>query len=644
MRVVLVGAALAAAVAVAAPRSPRDLYRAGDLAGLRHAVADQPIAATTAGLRGDRETALAIATALPDHPDADAALVPLAALAASWDRALASAAATAAAAIAARLDDTRAIADELADDELAAAADAWLALAGRADRWSDVRAHAVGIAARLTTTRAATLGASNVADAFVGAFRLPNLWRDLLAEGALSAALVPAYRAELTNRGEAAAHRLSARLLGNVLVAVGLAVAIAMLAAPALAEVFLGDFANVPGKLDLAATLLTAMLPFILIASVTAIAMGVQQAREHFVAPALSPAVFNLVSIAIGIGLALSGRSTREVAIGWAVGTLLAGLAQLGLQVPSLWRLGWRPRLGLDLRLRDPAVRRVVVTMGPAIIAGAAIQLNVFIDTVFAAQDPGAVAWLGYAFRFLQLPLGVFAVAIATVSTTRYAAAAAARDPRALASHVADGLRLISFLCVPAMVGLVLDGDAIVRLIYQHGRFAPRDTAATGAALDVYALGLPAYAAIKVLAPATYAFDRARLAAAAAAIAIVGHYLGDRLLHDRGGFEALAASTATAAYANAVILYLGIHRGIAALPHRALADHLVRVMLAAAIMGGVVWSVAALLEDAVGGGSLTARAITALGPVVAGAATYAAATVALGVPEARAIVTRLRRR
>jgi putative peptidoglycan lipid II flippase len=491
---------------------------------------------------------------------------------------------------------------------------------------------------------AATLGASNVADAFVGAFRLPNLWRDLLAEGALSAALVPAYRAELTNRGEAAAHRLSARLLGNVLVAVGLAVILAMLAAPALAELFLGDFANVPGKLDLAATLLTAMLPFILIASVTAIAMGVQQAREHFVAPALSPAVFNLVSIAIGIGLALSGRSTREVAIGWAVGTLLAGLAQLGLQVPSLWRLGWRPRLGLDLRLRDPAVRRVVVTMGPAIIAGAAIQLNVFIDTMFAAQDPGAVAWLGYAFRFLQLPLGIFAVAIATVSTTRYADAAAARDPQALASHVADGLRLISFLCVPAMVGLVLDGDAIVRLIYQHGRFAPRDTAATGAALDVYALGLPAYAAIKVLAPATYAFDRARLAAAAAAVAIVGHYLGDRLLHERGGFEALAASTATAAYANAAILYLGIHRGIAALPHRALADHLARVMIAAAVMGGVVWSVAAVLEDAVGGGSLAARAITALGPVVAGAATYAAATVALGVPEARAIVRRLRRR
>jgi hypothetical protein len=170
MRVVLVGATLAAAVAMAGPRSPRDLYRAGDLAALRHAVAAQPIATATAGLRGDRETALAMATALPDHPDADAALVPLAALAGSWDRALASAAATAAAAIAARLDDTRAIADELADDDLAAAADAWAAVAARADRWSDVRAHAVGIAARLTTTRAATAATAPPLDAALAPF------------------------------------------------------------------------------------------------------------------------------------------------------------------------------------------------------------------------------------------------------------------------------------------------------------------------------------------------------------------------------------------------------------------------------------------------------------------------------------------
>lgn len=491
---------------------------------------------------------------------------------------------------------------------------------------------------------AAMLGASNVADAFVGAFRVPNLWRDLLAEGALSAALVPAYRAELAQHGEAAAHRLSARLTGNVLVVVGSLVATAMVLAPELVGLLVGDFANVPGKLDLAATLLTAMLPFLLLASLTAIAMGVQQARDRFMAPALSPAVFNLTAIAIGVGLATSSLSTREVAIGWAMGTVVAGAAQLGLQVVALTRAGWRPSVGLDLRLRDPAVRRVVATMGPAIIAGAAIQLNVFVDTIFAAQDPGAVAWLGYAFRFLQLPIGVFGIAIATVSTTRYAEAAAAGDRAAVAGHVADGLRLISFLCVPAMVGLIVDGDAIVRLIYQHGRFAPRDTAATGAALDLYAAGLPAYAAIKVLAPATYAFERARVAAAAAAVAIVVHYLGDRLLHDRGGFEALAASTAATAALNAGLLYVAIDRLVTRLPHRALAAHLARVIAAAAIMGVAVYGAADLLEREVGGNGLTARAITALVPVVIGAAVYALATVALRVPEAQAIVARMRRR
>jgi putative peptidoglycan lipid II flippase len=372
--------------------------------------------------------------------------------------------------------------------------------------------------------------------------------------------------------------------------------------------------------------------------------MGMQQAQDRFAAPALAPAMFNVVAICVGLGLHVLGFSTYDVARGWAVGTVLAGCAQLAIQLPSLWQLGYRPRLGLDLRLRDPAVRRVVVVMLPAILAAAAVQLNVFINTAFASSEPGAVSWLSYAFRFLQLPIGVFGVAIATVSTTRYADAAARGDRAALGRHLVEGLRLLLFLCIPAAVGLVVLDNAIIRLIYQHGRFHPRDTAETAAALECYAIGLPAYAAIKVLAPAFYAVGRTRVAVIASVIAVAGNLVANALLHERFGYQALALGTALAAVVNATLLYAAFHQAIAALPHRELAGHVARVGAAAVVMGAAAWGALRGLDRLVGHDQLGARAITALGPVVVGALLDAAAAAVLGIAELEPLTRRLRRR
>jgi putative peptidoglycan lipid II flippase len=488
---------------------------------------------------------------------------------------------------------------------------------------------------------AALLGASNLADSYIAAFRIPNLLRDLLAEGALSQALVPAFRSEATRAGPAAAYRLGARVAGNLLVLVGTAVALAMVFAPTLMSALVGEFQAVPGKVALTVTLARIMLPFLIIASVTAVAMGMQQAQDRFAAPALSPATFNIVAIAFGVGLEAANLPGRTVVIGWAFATVVAGLAQLGLQLPSLWRLGWRPRLGLDLRLRDPAVRRVALVMAPAIVAAAAVQLNVFINTAYAAEDPGAVSWLSYAFRFLQLPIGVFGVAIATVSTTRYAAAAADDNRADLARHIVDGLRLVLFLCVPATVGLLVDAEAVIRLIYQHGRFAPRDTDATALALRLYVVGLPAYAAVKVLAPAFYAVDRTRIAVAAAIIAVTANLVANATLHLRYGFRGLALATAAAAVINALILYVGASRRVVRLPHRELAAHIIRVATAAAIMGGAAWAAGRGLDSHFGHDRLLARAITALGPVAVGAVVYALAAAGLGIAELQPLLDRI---
>jgi putative peptidoglycan lipid II flippase len=323
---------------------------------------------------------------------------------------------------------------------------------------------------------------------------------------------------------------------------------------------------------------------------------------------------------------------------------LLGGLAQLGIQLPPLWKLGWRPRVATDLRLRDPGVRRVALVMAPAIVGVAAVQVNVFVNTAFAASEPGAVSWLNYAFRFLQLPIGVFGVAIATVSTTRYADAAADRDPAAMVRHLTEGLRMVMFLCVPATVGLVVLGEPIIRLVYQHGRFFPADTAATTAALELYVIGLVAYAAVKVIAPAFYAMSMARIAVVASVTAVAGNVIANTLLHPHYGFRVLAAGTALAALLNCGVLYVMFNRRIARAPHAQLVGYLLRVAVAAGVMGVVVWLVHGALDRSVGHVGTARRLVETLVPALVGAAVYAATCAALRIEELGPLVARIRRR
>jgi len=491
---------------------------------------------------------------------------------------------------------------------------------------------------------AALMGAGVMADAFNVAFRIPNLLRDLFAEGALSAAFVPAFKATLKKQGMAPAYRLGNVVAGNLLVVVGGLVLLGALFAPSLVDTLAGDYREIPGKAELTVTLTRVMLPFLVIVSLSAIAMGMLNAQERFGTPALAPALFNVVSIAVGMSLWVAGVRGRWVAIGWASGTLLGGLAQLAIQLPGLWRLGWRPRLRLDLALRDPAVRRVALVMAPAVVGVAAVQLNIFVNTMFASTEPGAVSWLNYAFRFLQLPIGVFGVAIGTVTTTRFADAAADNDTAAMSEHVTAGLRLVAFLCVPATVGLRLLDREIIRLIYEHGRFTAWDTIATAAALDNFAIGLVAYAAVKVLAPAFYAAGRTRVAVIASIVAVAGNVTSNVLLHPLYGYRILALGTALAAVLNVSVLYLAFDRWIAPIPHRALARALTKIALAAAVMAVFVEATNHACEHFLGHVHTPTRLVGALGPVLVGALVYAVVCAALRVDELAQLAARLRRR
>ena len=491
---------------------------------------------------------------------------------------------------------------------------------------------------------AALLGASWLADAFNVAFRIPNLLRDLFAEGALAQAFVPTFKSALKRDGKAAAHALANRVAGTVLVVVGLIVIAGTALAPGIVQAMAGDFADVPGKLDLTILLTRVMMPFLVIVSLSAVAMGMLNAQERFAAPALAPACFNVMSIAVGVALYLAGVSGTWVAVGWAVGAVLGGLAQLGVQLPGLWRSGYRPRLRPDLLLRDPGVRRVALLMAPAVGGLAAVQLNIFINTMFASSEDGAVSWLNYAFRFLQLPIGVFGVAIATVSTTRYADAAADGDRAALSAHLREGLRLVLFLTVPATVGLLLLGEPIIRLIFERGRFHAQDTQATAVALELFATGLVAYAAVKVVAPAFYAMNMARIAVVASMSAVAGNLLVNFTLHPIYGYRILALGTASAALLNFAMLYIMFHRRIHAVPHRDLAVYLVRVGAASAVMAACVWASWQGVRALVGIDGFGARLLGALAPVTVGVLAYALACRALRIEELGQILARLRRR
>jgi putative peptidoglycan lipid II flippase len=495
---------------------------------------------------------------------------------------------------------------------------------------------------------AALLGASHFADAFNVAFRIPNLLRDLFAEGALSQAFVPTFKATLKRGGERDAYTLANRIAGTLVLVTGAIVLMAGLFADDIVAAMAGDFAGVPGKFELTVTLTRIMLLFLPLISLAAVAMGMLNAQNHFTTPALAPATFNLASIATAVVLHLAGVAGHWIAIGWAIGTVLAGLAQLGIQLPPLWRLGFRPRPSADPALRDPGVRRVARLMVPAVSGLAAVQVNIFINTAFATTEAGATSWLNYAFRFLQLPIGVFGVAIATVSTTRFSDAAADGDRATMARQLTEALRLLLVLTVPATVGLVVLGEPIIRLIYEHGRFTSTDTLATAAALQLYAVGLVAYASVKVVAPAFYALDMARIPMLASITAVAANVVLNVALHHRHGYRVLALGTSLAALVSFTLLQTLFHRRIAPLPWGQLAAHLARVGTAAALMGGACWATYQGLVYQLGEASIVGRLACGLVPVAAGALLYALACRALGVEEllaiGRKLGARLRRR
>ena len=437
---------------------------------------------------------------------------------------------------------------------------------------------------------AALFGGGRVMDAFTVAFRVPNLLRDLFAEGALSTAFVTTFSRTITRQGDAAAWRLANKIITLAAMFLTALALLGMLAAPWLVALFAPGFD--PQKAALTVTLARIMYPFIVLVSLAALVMGLLNARNVFGMPAMASSFFNLGSIAGGVilGYWLDPQFGPRSVIGLAIGTLIGGALQLLVQLPSLRRVGYL--FHPDFAWRDSGIRDILRLMGPSVIAASTTQVNVLVNSMFASTlGDGPIFWLGIAFRLMQLPLGLFGVALGTVTLPLLARVAASGDLATFRRELARGMRLAFILTIPATLGLMLLAEPIISVLYQHGRFTAHDAAEAAGALRFYAIGLAGYAALKVLVNAFYALDRRHTPMLVGFLAVGVNLLLNWIFTFRLGWghRGLAFSTGCIATLNFLVLYVLMRRQLGALHTQRLVATLARTLLAALLLAAVCW-------------------------------------------------------
>ena len=451
-------------------------------------------------------------------------------------------------------------------------------------------------------------GAGFVYDAFLLGFRIPNLTRDLFAEGALSSAFVPIFTQTLAHKGRKEAAELSNLVATALIIVVGLFCLVGIIFTPAWVNLLASGFHQVPGKFELAVKLTRIMFGFLLLVALAAQAMGVLNACNRFAVPALASTFFNIGSITFGLilGYVVGPHFGLEPITGMAIGVVLGGALQLAWQLPSLRAEGFRFRPAMDWN--NPLLRKIFSLMGPAILGNAAVQINVLVITNFASRIPGngPVSWLGYSFRFMQLPLGLFGVAIASATLPSISRSAGIGNFDEFRRTLSKSLGMVFLLTLPSSVGLIVLGRTMIGAIYQGGKFSAYDTEQTALALSCYALGLAGYSALKVLNPAFYALHDARTPMIVSVLSIAVNYFTASMLfrHTGLGHEGLALSTAAVATFGGVALFVILRKRIGGIYGRNLMESFWKIAVASAVMGVVVLLSSRWIEGWLGVGRL----------------------------------------
>jgi putative peptidoglycan lipid II flippase len=436
------------------------------------------------------------------------------------------------------------------------------------------------------------------------------------------------------SRGRESAWRLGNLVINALLLVTGVLVVLGIVFADPITHAIAGDeFAAIPGKLELTTELTRIMLPFLTTVAIAVAMMGMLNSLRYFFIPALSPAMFNVATIfsAFAVVPFMPALGLPPIA-GIAIGTLLGGLGQIALQWPSLHREGFRYQPVLDFK--DPDMLEILKLMGPGTLGLAAVQINVFVNTYLATtQEQGAVSWLGYAFRLMYLPIGLFGVSIATASLPDISRHSDDEDRASVRRIVSNGLRMMLMLNIPATVGLMVLSRPIVELIYERGHFLPQDSVNTAAALMFYAPGLLGYSAVKIASPTFYSMRDARTPVVVSIGSVAANLALNLILVRILGFRGLALGTAIAAVLNAVVLLVLLRRRLGGLDGGRLADAAVRIVVASALMGAAAWSTAEWLPSVLRLGVFWGRLVTVFTSIAAGLLVLIAAARVLRLEE-----------
>jgi putative peptidoglycan lipid II flippase len=436
---------------------------------------------------------------------------------------------------------------------------------------------------------AGLFGAGFANDAFVVAFRIPNLLRDLFGEGALSAAFVTVFSAYDTNRTQEETWRLTSNVLTFILVLLSIFTLVGIFFAGSIVSLLAPDFNLIAGKSELTTKLTQIMLPFLVFISLSAVVMGVLNTKGRFFVPAIASSFFNLGSVIGGTSLAfLLPHFGQPAIVGMAIGTLIGGMLQLGIQLPSLFKTGYKYWPTLDLR--DPGLHRILKLMVPATLGLSAVQINIFINTNFASScAEGSVSWLYYAFRLVQLPIGIFGVALSIAMLPVLAKQAAKKDIAEMKKTMVTSLTMVFALTLPATAGLIILAEPIIRLIYEHGAFTAADTLATAQTLALYSIGLFAYSANKILVPAFYALDKTRYPVIASFIAIIVNVIIIYLTIDRYQHLAIAFSTSCTMLINFLFLMIVLYKNMQGFSLAYLGKGLLKITIATLSLSWLLW-------------------------------------------------------
>lgn len=481
-------------------------------------------------------------------------------------------------------------------------------------------------------------GATARTDAFIVAWRIPNMLRDIVGEGAMSSAFIPVYAEVSAGGDEERARAFVGRVLGTFIFLLTGVTVVGIVLSPLLVDLLAHDFRANPWQFHLAVALNRWIFPYIFLVSTAALFQGVLNAHHRFALPAAAPILMNVGFIAATVVLA---PRLAEPAYALAAGVLFGGLLQMAVQWPQLARLSavGKPALGW----RDPAVRSVLLLMAPRLFAYGVNTINVTFATRFASSlGTSSVSRLYFANRLKELVLGGFAVALATAILPLLSRQALSRDRGEFKTTLAFALRLIAFVTIPATVGLIVLRFAILRVLLEGGKFGPADTQATGDVLATISLGLFFFAAVRVVVPAFYALKETRLPVLAAFADCVAFLVGCFLLVRPLGLPGIGLSASLAAGVNITILLWSLRRREGRLRGREIARSLSRITAASFVMGAALWASTRAIDF-----SRLTMGFAALGlftAIAAGTLIYWACAHLLGATEPGELVRVARRR